>query len=71
MSNTLVKKIYCRHRLDSGGFCNTVVAATNGSQLFFDGEPVKNNLRFVGIECPSCHQIVKWRRSAKREKAKS
>jgi hypothetical protein len=64
-----IKKIFCRHRLDSGAFCNTVVAATDGSRLFFDGEPVKNNPRFVGFDCPNCRQTVKWRQSVKREKA--
>jgi predicted RNA-binding Zn-ribbon protein involved in translation (DUF1610 family) len=63
MGELFIKKIFCRHRLESGGFCNTVVATTNGSQIFFDGEPVKNNPHFIGFDCPNCHQVIKWRQS--------
>jgi hypothetical protein len=68
MGEPFIKKIFCRHRLDSGELCNTIVATTNGNQLFFDGEPVKNNPRFIGFDCPSCRQTIKWRQRVKRGK---
>jgi predicted RNA-binding Zn-ribbon protein involved in translation (DUF1610 family) len=66
MGKLFIKKIFCRHRLESGEFCNTVVATTNGSQIYFDGELVKNNPHFIGFDCPNCHQLVRWRQSKAR-----
>lgn len=63
MNKPFIKKIFCRRRLESGEFCNTVAATTDGEQLFFDGEPVKNNPHFIGFDCPNCHRMIKWRQS--------
>jgi hypothetical protein len=69
MKKTFMKKIFCRHRRASGEFCNLVVATSDGKHLFFDGEPVKNNPRFIGFECPGCGHLIRWRRLFKDEQS--
>ncbi|HEY0457553.1 MAG TPA: hypothetical protein VGC97_00280 [Pyrinomonadaceae bacterium] len=71
MKKLFTKKIFCRHRLSSGEFCNALAATSDGRRLFFDGEPLKNNPHFIGFECPACGQLIKWRRSLSGESIES
>lgn len=54
--------IFCRHSLESGGYCNTFVASTNGVQIFFEGKPFPFQPHYLVFDCPKCHQTIKWRR---------
>jgi hypothetical protein len=64
-NNLRLRNVVCRHILPNGEQCNTVVGISNGNQLFFDGEPVKENPFFIGFTCKKCGQPVKWRQTIK------
>ncbi|MBS3915577.1 MAG: hypothetical protein KG003_13870 [Bacteroidetes bacterium] len=63
MENTIpLVNFRCKNLLPSGKKCLTIVAQTNGIDLFFGKELVKGKPFYMGFPCKGCGQLVKWKK---------
>jgi hypothetical protein len=62
MENKLLVNFRCENSIPTGKKCLTVVARTNGLDLYFDDDKVPGNPCYIGFNCKSCGGLVKWKR---------